>query len=105
MIAVNSVLTHIFQSGMLILTKSRRDVKAVEHKTEETLTLTVEQIARVLGISRGLAYQMAREGKIPTLRFGKRIVVPSKAIERLLQEPGLANSEHPGSNKCNPQRG
>ncbi len=81
------------------------DVKAVQRKTEETLTLTVEQTARVLGISRGLAYQMAREGKIPTLRFGKRIVVPRKAIERLLQEPGLANSEHSGSNKCNPQRG
>ena len=72
-----------------------RDVNPVGHKLEEDrLTVTVSQAARILGISRGLAYQMAREGKIPTLRFGKRIVVPRKAIERLLQEPGLAKSEH-----------
>jgi len=74
-------------------------------KGDERLTITVAQAARMLGISRGLAYQMAREGTIPTLRFGRRLVVPRKAMERLLQEPGLANSEHPGSNKCNPQRG
>lgn len=63
---------------------------------EERLTVTVEQAARILGISRGLAYQMAREGRIPTLRFGKRIVVPRKAIERLLQEPSVANSHYSG---------
>ena len=72
---------------------------------EKTLTLSVEQTARVLGISRGLAYQMAREGKIPTLRFGKRIVVPRKAIERLLQEPGVAKSNDSGSDKSNPRSG
>lgn len=55
---------------------------------EKKLTITVEQAAYILGISRGLAYQMAREGKIPTIRFGKRLVVPRWAIERLLDEPG-----------------
>jgi len=75
-----------------------RDVNPVGHKMEEDrLTVTVSQAARILGISRGLAYQMAREGKIPTLRFGKRIVVPRKAIERLLQEPGVAKSNDSGS--------
>lgn len=54
---------------------------------EKRLTVTVEQAGRMLGISRGLAYQMAHEGKIPTLKFGKRLVVPKWAIEHLLQEP------------------
>jgi len=54
---------------------------------EKRLTVTVEQAGLMLGISRGLAYQMAREGRIPTIRFGKRLVVPKWAIERLLQEP------------------
>lgn len=51
----------------------------------ERLTLTVEQAGELLGISRALAYEMARTGKLPTLRFGKRIVVPKKAIETMLE--------------------
>lgn len=54
---------------------------------EKRLTITVEEAGRILGISRGLAYQMAREKRIPTIRFGKRIVVPKWAIDHLLQEP------------------
>jgi len=62
---------------------------------EKRLTITVEQAGRILGISRGLAYQMAREGRIPTIRFGKRLVVPKWAIEHLLQEPQEgATSQH-----------
>ena len=53
---------------------------------EERLTVTVDQAARMLGISRGLAYQMVHDGKLPSLRFGKRLVVPKWAIQRLLQE-------------------
>jgi len=53
---------------------------------EKRLTVTVEEAGRMLGISRGLAYQMAREKRLPTIRFGKRIVVPRWAIEHLLQE-------------------
>jgi len=64
---------------------------------EETrLTVTVEEAARMIGISRGLAYQMAREKRLPTIRFGKRLVVPKWAIEHLLQVPQeTANSQHP----------
>ncbi len=58
---------------------------------QERLTLTVEQAGELLGISRALAYEMARTGRLPTLRFGKRIVVPKKAIETML-ESSLANS-------------
>jgi len=58
---------------------------------EKKLTITVEEAGRILGISRGLAYQMAREGRIPTIRFGKRLVVPRWAIEHLLQEPQPVN--------------
>ena len=48
----------------------------------------------MLGISRGLAYQMAREGTIPTLRFGRRLVIPLVAIERLLQETDTIALHH-----------
>jgi hypothetical protein len=29
---------------------------------------------------------MARTGKLPTLRFGKRLVVPKKAVETMLEK-------------------
>jgi excisionase family DNA binding protein len=56
------------------------------------LTITVEEAAKLLGISRGLAYEMARIGRLPAIRFGKRLVVPKHAIEKLLQEPGVGAS-------------
>ena len=55
--------------------------------SQERLTLTVEEAGELLGISRALAYEMARTGQLPTLRFGKRIVVPKKAIESMLERP------------------
>ena len=53
---------------------------------EEKLTLTVSETARLLGISRGLAYEMVRTGEIPSVRFGKRVLVPRRALERLLEK-------------------
>ena len=52
----------------------------------ERLTITVEEAGEILGISRALAYEMARTGKLPALRFGKRFVIPRKAIENLLEQ-------------------
>ena len=52
------------------------------------LTMTVNEAARLLGISRGLAYEMVRTGKIPSIRFGKRVLVPRQALERLLKRNG-----------------
>ena len=49
------------------------------------LTLTVEEVAIMLGISRGLAYEMVRLDKIPAVRFGKRILVPLRSLERVLE--------------------
>ncbi len=64
-------------------------------RTEECLTLTVPAAARKLGIARGTGYDMARRGIIPTLRFGKKLVVPVRAIERMLDVE--AKSQHESS--------
>lgn len=50
----------------------------------ERLTVTVEEAARLLGISRGSAYLAAKTGQLPTIRVGKRLIVPVRALERLL---------------------
>ena len=55
-----------------------------EDEKIERLTLTVEEAGNILGISRGLAYEMARCGKLPTIRFGHRILIPKVALEKML---------------------
>jgi excisionase family DNA binding protein len=47
-------------------------------------TITVEEAAKKLGISRTLAYAAARRGEIPTIRIGKLLRVPLPALDRLL---------------------
>lgn len=54
------------------------------------LTMNVSEAAKRLKISRTSAYEAARTGQIPTVRIGKRILVPVAALERLLAE-GSAN--------------
>ena len=54
------------------------------------LTYSVAEAAAMLGISRNLAYDLARRGELPgTIKLGqKRLVVSRIAIERLLQGDG-----------------
>jgi excisionase family DNA binding protein len=54
-------------------------VAAVERKT-----LTVEEAARLIGIGRSAAYTACRTGEIPTIKIGRRLVVPVAALERML---------------------
>lgn len=53
-------------------------------RTEERLVWTVEEAARLLGISRAHAYELVARGELPHLRLGRRVVVPKHAIETLL---------------------
>ena len=48
--------------------------------------LSVEQAATYLGIGRGSADQAARNGQIPTVKIGRRILVPLSALERFLMD-------------------
>lgn len=40
--------------------------------------------ANFLGISRGLCYRLVQEGQIPSVRLGRRILVPVKALYAML---------------------
>jgi excisionase family DNA binding protein len=48
-------------------------------------THTVEEAAQVLGIGRNAAYDAAKRGELPTIRIGRRLLVPSAALDRLLE--------------------
>ena len=49
------------------------------------LTLTVEEAALELGISRSLAYEAIRQREIPSIRVGRRILIPRHALNLMLQ--------------------
>jgi len=50
-------------------------------------TLTVDQAAEVLGISRSSVYRAANTSEIPTIRIGRRILIPTARLRALLQIP------------------
>ena len=50
----------------------------------DRLTLTVEEAAGLLGISRALGYELVARGEVPSIRLGRRIVVPRRALDTLL---------------------
>lgn len=51
----------------------------------ERKTLTILEAGKTLGIGRSAAYEAARTGQIPTIRIGRRLLVPKAALERLLE--------------------
>jgi len=58
----------------------------------ERLTFTVEETGKKLGLSRGLIYQAIHEGQIPSIRIGRRILIPRVALEKILANPGGLSS-------------
>ena len=58
----------------------------------DRLTLTPKEACRLLGLSRGLMYEAIRTGQIPSIRIGRRILIPRAALERLLENPKSANA-------------
>ena len=54
---------------------------------DERRTVDVPEAARILGISRSLAFQLARQGELPgCIRLGNRLVVSVRELERVLGE-------------------
>jgi excisionase family DNA binding protein len=58
----------------------------------ERLTITIPELARLLGISRGAAYAAAADKTIPTIRVGRRLLVPRVALDRMLTEASVKAS-------------
>jgi excisionase family DNA binding protein len=63
-------------------------------------TVSVDEAARLLGVSRSAAYRAAAAGDIPTLRLGRRLYVPTARLLELLgipveSGPSAAAAERP----------
>jgi excisionase family DNA binding protein len=49
------------------------------------LTYTVDEVARLLRLSRGVAYQRVRDGSIPAERVGRRWLIPRQRFHAWLE--------------------
>lgn len=59
----------------------------------DRLTLRVPEAAELLGVPLSTCYQWAAEGRIPTVRVGRVVLIPRKALEAWLEResrPGRA---------------
>ena len=63
--------------------------------TDDRLTWTVPEAARLLGISKDCAYDAARRGDLPVRFIGRRVIVPRTALLRLLDEAHAPDQRHP----------
>jgi excisionase family DNA binding protein len=48
------------------------------------LTFTVTEAAEILGIAKTTAYQSVLRGELPSLTFGRRIVITRRDLEELV---------------------
>lgn len=61
----------------------RKDGSEMPDSTESPV-LTVEDAGKLLMLSRGSAYEAARRGDIPTIRIGRRLLVPRARLMAML---------------------
>jgi excisionase family DNA binding protein len=62
----------------------------LENTHPERRVVTVKEAAAMLRISRGSAYEAVRRKEIPSLRVGRRLLVPLAALERMLAGHAVA---------------
>ena len=53
---------------------------------DSSRVMSIEEAAEILHLSRGSAYQAAATGELPTIRIGKRLLVPRARLEAMLGE-------------------
>jgi excisionase family DNA binding protein len=52
---------------------------------KNSLTMSVPDAGKMLGICRNASYEAVKRGEIPVIKIGKRLLVPTAALNRLLQ--------------------
>jgi hypothetical protein len=82
--AISLVIHQTLDNG-----KMRKPTEREDLNDDTTLTMSVPGAGAILGLTRNGAYQAAKDGLIPTVKFGRLIKVPKKALRQKLQEAGL----------------
>ena len=54
--------------------------------TPEVLCYKVEDLCKLIGVSRPVAYKLAQRADFPTIRIGRRLLIPKSGLERWLEQ-------------------
>ncbi len=57
----------------------------------EKSVLSVQELARQMGISLPKAYELAKEPGFPTIRIGTRILIPTEGFHDWLRQKSASN--------------
>lgn len=60
--------------------------------TLDAKVLTIAETSRILRLNRNQTYAAARNGEIPSIRIGKRVLVLADPLERMLRTSSSSNS-------------
>lgn len=82
---------HLVSTKRTVIVMESTSTNGQDHGGLARATLTVEEAARVLGISRAAAYQSARsyvdssgQRGLPVIQIGRRLLVPRERLHALL---------------------
>lgn len=81
---IGALLTQLQGSGVLPNTTTGATLAPGNAHEGAKPALSVAEAAELLGVSRALAYELVKRGELPSVRLGRRIVVPRRAVEQLL---------------------
>jgi excisionase family DNA binding protein len=62
-------------------------------QSAKSLTFSVIEVAKLLGISKNIVYEAIHTGQIPGIRWGKRILIPRVALMKMLEEAGNTQTD------------
>lgn len=80
---------------------------------EEPLTISVNEAAKLLAISRSLAYELCARGELPVVRLGRRLVISRRRLLEMIDQdapakvgvPHVRDTPQPGRSERRTGRG
>lgn len=70
--------------------KSRKTKEKAERSAPTRLALSIAEVAERTGVSGYTLRRMTKAGTLKVVRFGRRILIPTKELENLLKPVGVA---------------
>jgi excisionase family DNA binding protein len=60
-----------------------------EKNVTDRQTLTPADIAKLWGLSKNSVYEALRRGEIPSVRVGRKFIIPADALNKLLSKQSI----------------
>ncbi len=76
--------------GSLIMLSSKA---SMSEENEKCLVFSTSEVAKLLGVSKNKVYEATSTGQIPSIKCGRRILIPRVALIKMLEEAGNVRTD------------